>query len=409
MGMAKTIFLSIALAFMAAVTGSAQNIRKTDASSGKVGVLVGFSSDAGLSRGKDGATVSRYETWWIVRDDSGARVTSKLPDIVLPRKDGFWRLGIQATCQFRARDKGDADDHGEIVTEDIEYAVPIGQTPKILMEYPACDAATAARVLSPTYDPYSATSSANPAAECRWKTKSFMSVLPDVASTYASEGVRESCDPHQHEEYSAHAQNPDDLRSDIPFGKMFGDKGNAEWSRAIGAELAKDRSNCSDAPPPETGGWYLAHGEGRWRAVALVQWGPYTADCVFSANAKVSVPRALTHAAPLSIPWVELEKELPGVSDAYVSPDGSLLVAIQSTENAANHQWRVSSVGVFEFSGNKVGAKLLDLPRADIVMVEWAGGPYVDKWTDELSGFEKRGLPRPSVTVVANPDSTPAN
>jgi hypothetical protein len=186
--------------------------------------------------------------------------------------------------------------------------VPIGQAPKLALEYPACDAATAKRALDANYDPYAGTSDENAPAECQWEKKSFMSVLPDLVSTYVSEGVRESCDPHQHEEYSAHGQSPDDLQADIPFGKMFGEKGSSEWARVIRAELAKDQSSCSDAPPPEAGGWYLEHSEDRWHAVALMQWGPYTADCVFSANAKVSVPRTLTHAAPLSVPWAELEK-----------------------------------------------------------------------------------------------------
>jgi hypothetical protein len=407
MGVPKAIFLSIASLLLTVVTGSAQNIRNTDIGSGKVGILIGLSSDPDSSQGKNGSSVSRAETWRIVRDGGGAHVAAKIPDIILPRKDGFWRAGIQATCQLRPRDKSNADDRGEIITKDIEYAVPIGQTPKLLLDYPACNAATAKRVLDSSYDPYAGSRDQNAPQECRWEKKSYMSVLPDLLSTYASVGVREACDPHQHEEYSAHVQSPDDLKADIPFGKIFGEKGDAEWARAIGAELGKEQS-CSDARTPEAGGWYLVHREGRWHAVALVQWGPYTADCVFSADTKESVSHALTHAAPLPISWAQLEQPLPGVSDAYASPDGSVLVAIQSKEDVTNHQWRVSSIGVFGFSGNKVGAKLFDLPPSGIVMVEWATGAYVDKWTEVLSGFEKRGSPRPSVTAIASPGSTPA-
>jgi hypothetical protein len=59
MGVAKTIFLSIAVLFMATVASGAQNIRKTGVRGGKVGILVGLSSDADSSQGKDGAALSR--------------------------------------------------------------------------------------------------------------------------------------------------------------------------------------------------------------------------------------------------------------------------------------------------------------------------------------------------------------
>ncbi len=405
MSVAKSLLLSIALLFMAAVSGSAQNMRKTDARGGKLGILVGLSSDGDASQGKDGSPVLRYETRWIVHDRGGAHVAAKIPDVILPRKEGFWRAGIQATCQLRPRDKSDADDRGEIITKDIEYAVPIGQTPRLALDDPACDAATANRVLEANYAPNAETADANTPAECRWARKSFMSVLPDLVSTYSSEGMRESCDPHQHEEYSAHAQSPDDLQTDIPFGENIQRKGRVGMGSC-------DLSGTSEGSVFLFGRATARSRRlvfGAWRgSLALMQWGPYTADCVFSADANVSVPRALTHAAPLSIPWAELEKELPGVSDAYASPDGSVLVAIQSKEDRSNHEWRVSSIGIFDFSGNKVSAKFLDLPPTAIMMVEWATAAYVAKWADVLSGFEKRGVPRPLIAVVANPDSTPA-
>ena len=391
MRLPKTVFLSIALLPLAIVSAGAQEAQKADTRNDKVGLLVGLLTDTSAPSEKDSSPASKYRTWWIVRDSAGAHVAAKIPDVILPRKDGFWRLGIQPTCQFRPPDKDYPEDRGEIVTEDIEYAVPIQQTPELRLDYPACDAATQDRVFTPGYDPYATASDNDAPKECRWKKRSFTSVLPDLVSLGAAEGVRETCDPHEREQYSAYAQNPDDMQAHIPFGELFGEKGNREWSRAINAEL--DEADVT----PEEGGWYLAHSGGQWHAVAQVQWGRYTAEDVHSANTRVLVPRSLTHSVPLPIPWDQLQKLLPGLADAYVSPGGSVLLAVQSKEDPSNHQRRIWSVSLFDLTGNKVGAKLLDLPPSGIIMVEWSTGDYVDRWTQVFSAVEKRGLPKPSL------------
>ena len=71
------------------------------------------------------ASMVAYETLWIVRDSSGAHVAAKLPDIIVPRKSGFWRLGIAHTCQLAPPVSSEASDHGNIRTDDIAYATPV--------------------------------------------------------------------------------------------------------------------------------------------------------------------------------------------------------------------------------------------------------------------------------------------
>ncbi len=391
MNLPKTILLSGALLPLAVISAGAQEVQKAEPRSDKVGLLVGIPADAGSSNEKNSSPVSRYETWWVIRDSTGAHVAAKLHDVIVPRKEGFWRLGIQPTCQFRPPDKDYPDDRGEIVTEEIEYAVPIQETPELWLDYPACDAATQDRVFAPGYDPYATSSDNDVPKECRWKKKSFTSVLPDLVSIDAAMGVRETCDPHEREEYRAYVQNPDDTQSHLSFGSIFGENGNREWSRAINAEL--DEAGVT----PEEGGWYLAHSGGQWHAVAQLQWGGYTVENVHSANTKVSVPRSLTHSAPLPIPWGQLEKQLPGLADVYVSPGGSVLLTVQTKEDPSTHQLHISCVSLFDFTGGKLGLKLLDLPATHIVMAEWSTGDYVDKWTHVLSAVEKQGLPKPSL------------
>ena len=95
----------------------------------------------------------QYETLWIVRDASGARITAKLSDIIVPRKSGFWRIGIEHTCQLSSAAKGDPNDHGNISTADVAYAVPVGKAPLVELEYPACDPQTAKRLFDDSYNP----------------------------------------------------------------------------------------------------------------------------------------------------------------------------------------------------------------------------------------------------------------
>jgi hypothetical protein len=56
---------------------------------------------------------------------------------------------------------------------------------------------------------------------------------------------------------------------------------------------------------------------------------------------------------------------------------------------------------LFDFSGNKLGAKLLELPAAKIVMAEWATGRFVPSWTKSLSALQAQGLPAVVVKVRA--------
>jgi hypothetical protein len=114
------------------------------------------------------------------------------------------------------------------------------------------------------------------------------------------------------------------------------------------------------------------------------------------------VPRTLTHAVPIPIPWAALQKQLPGISDAYVAPGASVLLAIQSKkDDPVSGEGQTVAVALYDFSGNKLGAKLLDLPATKILMAEWATGRFVQSWTESLSTLQAQGLPAVVVRVRA--------
>jgi hypothetical protein len=267
-----------------------------------------------------------------------------------------------------------------------------------------------------SYRPYAGDNPQPPApdapSECGWQNLWFSSVLPDLISVSYYQGLSESCDPRGGNAYQqVWVQNPDDPVSSldrahayIQFDQIFGAEGHRAWIRAVTASGPSGDSCLADVPREELddeSGWFLLHFYGKWLTYALVQKGRF---CAVACYPKVAVPRSLTHAATLPVAWPALEKQLPGISDAYLSPSGSILLAIVSKQNAHPRQSQVISVALFDFSGNKLGVKLLELPPGDIVMAEWATGRYVQSWTDSLSTLQSRGLPAPVVRPA-----TPSN
>ncbi len=80
--------------------------------------------------------------------------------------------------------------------------------------------------------------------------------------------------------------------------------------------------------------------------------------------------------------WILLRSSISGISDAYVSPNGDMLIAITKSE-----------MRFFEARRGIPGKLLLKLPAEKIVMAQWATGTHVGDWTKELSGLSKQGLP----------------
>ena len=358
----------------------------------------------------------RYETLWIVRDAAGTRIAATLPDIVVPRKSGFWRIGIAHTCQFTPAARGDANDHGNISTEDFPFAVAAGQLPVVELDHPVCNAQAAKRLFDDSYNPEFVPEpdsdhppDANAHSECGWANRWFESVLPDLVSVSYFQGVSEICEPQGGNDYKEiWVQRPDDVfpfvgpaQQQIPFDVVFGAAGHRAWIQAVSGGQPEGDSCIADNPDEDMQqtGWSLKHVHGEWRTHAFAQVGRV---CTASADPKVVVPRSLTHAVPLPIPWAALEKQLPGITDAYVAPGGSVLLAIQSTKgDAVSEEGQTVAVTLYDFSGNKLGAKLLDLPAAKIVMAEWATGRFVQSWTESLSALQANGLPTVVVKVRA--------
>jgi len=357
----------------------------------------------------------KYETLWIVQDAAGAHVAAKLSDIIVPRKSGFWRIGIEHACQFTPPwAKSDPNDHGNISTEDVAYAVPVGDAPIVEVRNQTCNSETAKRLFDDSYDPVNGDPhrEQNAPSECGWISRWIESVLPDLISISYFQSGSDACDPRGGNFFKeTWVQSPDDpipsnaegpANQQIPFDFLFGAAGRRAWIRAITGRRPDGTDSCvtDNLEDVEPNGWSLRHSRGEWRPSAFVQVGRV---CTAFGDPKVAVPHSLTHATPLPISWAALEKQLPGISDAYVSPGASVLLTVNFDKDSSLANPRIVSVALFDFSKNTVGPKLLDLPPSKIVMAEWATGRFVQSWTDSLTALQSKGLP--AVTIKVRPSN----
>ena len=72
----------------------------------------------------NGKQPSSYRTFLITFRDGKAQLAADLPDLIVPRKDGFWRVGTLH--------KGPPGKHG---TQEFVYAVPVRSVPHAVGEY----------------------------------------------------------------------------------------------------------------------------------------------------------------------------------------------------------------------------------------------------------------------------------
>jgi hypothetical protein len=374
------------------------------------GLVLGYVSGQHHLEWSEIPSMVQYRTLFIVSDASGVRIVATLPDLIVPRKTGFWRLGIEHTCQVAPDDDRD---HGNIETQDIAYAVPAERPPIVELKYPACDSDTAKRVANDSYIPCPS----NPPSynECGGLHLSFKSVLPDLISISAIElDLCLTRDGHNYAE--KWVQNPDDpmapffetwhvdsIPSDtkIRFDHIFGPSWHNAWVRAVSPLQDAPGETCGDPSLMQQTGWNLEHGQGQWRTAAYVN---VDGSCEGIGRPEISVPRSLTQAVPLPIPWSVLEEQLSGISDAYFSPAGSIVLAVQSAAGPASNESHVTSAALFDFSEGKIGRKLFDLPAGDVVMAEWVTGRSVKEWAESLSALQIRSLPAPVLKLKPQPN-----
>ena len=339
------------------------------------GVLIGVSTPTG------------YETLWVVRDASRP-LRATIRELLVPRVDGWWRLGTTPICStggpegqwmevlWRAR-----ADSAAVISE-FCHELPRGELPlPIYVE-----------------DSAAADSARKEMVRCSWSKIEINFVSPEYLAVGEQSGQTEECEPRGGRWYQSYYVSRFNGDSSLALAELSSPRVDSIGRVALSTaakELAKDEvcaSIVEGFDPSELfeigAAWYPSRFGGRWMPVLVEQLG--MGECQLHPIVDIALDTELTGHDVLRPSWAALSKQIRGLTDAFTSPGGDMVI-VRATDSLFMY------LGESEKLGRRIGA--VPFPDRKIVMLQWARGRNVARWNKEIDAMLKRGLPTPRVVA----------
>ena len=309
-----------------------------------------------------------YRTLWITMSGDRAEVADELADLIVPRPDGFWRVGITTLCR-------------EAGTRQVVWQTRLGRAPSV----PGTPCPEPVPI-DPT-DADALDSAAAPSSEpqgCDAHTATIHAVLPEWVSERYTFSQTEACEPRGGRWRDSSIVRRFEVRSAVGLREVWGGRAERAYSEAVARgylELSKEMS-CPEPIPEEydLASWMIEHRRGAWRAVAA--YNENVGDCSVWAAMYPVLPAAVT-GRPAPVVPLDTTK----FRDWAVSPDGRYVVTLAKVRQ---DEVRLE---VHAVKGRKPYQELLghDMgSQSRIVVAEWATGRYVAEWTRAMRSTPRK-------------------
>ncbi len=309
---------------------------------------------------------SPYITIWLQWTPASARIRL-LRDIILPRKDGFWRFGVN---------NSGVEANGGHNNQDFFWLAPLGAKPSLTRAQDlgtgSLDVDRRLTYIGPDYFSYRESVESLAAKYSESKSGSLRS-LDEFAKAPAEESYYDN--------------------SGISLTQILGSDAKLQFDK-ITEKFAPKSSDETDAEtePCATWGyqssetdWYISHAQGRWKSTIFVNGG---CDGSISADLAIQLTSKLVGHDPIPLAWDSVKTAFPGAQHAFSSPKGDWLVVLTRDE-----------IYLAPVSGATIGkpASSSAIPYGIPVMAQWSLGKYVDLWDQQLS---KVPLPNDDVILT---------
>jgi hypothetical protein len=217
---------------------------------------------------------------------------------------------------------------------------------------------------------------------CGYEHLAITFVSPDFVAVSRVKGQSEECEPRGYHSYaSATVRRLDSIDTPIGYASVAG-----AWARPSVLRQAEPDSGCHDLDFSDLSGelsdWLIERRAGRWQARTFFQ--PGLADCMYTNEIQQLLPLAATGHDTLVMPWTSIVAAVPQATDAFSSPAADMLVVVAPGE-----------LQIFEVRRRSLGQKLVTVPAGQVVMIQWALGRNVARWTTALSQIAASPLRKP--------------
>jgi hypothetical protein len=343
------------------------------------GVLLGVA----VSTAKEGSDTQdfasiyapRYQTLWIAPDPTGElKVLASLPELVVPRRDGFWHVGAKQVCEF--------SDKNESLRQAV-WAAPVSKAGEVEQIEP-CTSHKPEDYAGPNFR---SEEDKDKISQCGFSLVDIEYLSPELMSISAYSSQSEDCEPrggHYSQDYYVRRFDSDHA---IAFSQLLGPSAHTAYIRALPKQARNDGGDdCGEPSGADDSGWGIVRERGRWRPHLHENLGNF--GCSADATVNVPIPSSLTGDTSAVLPWKFLQSKISGIEDAYLSPAADLLIAVTHSE-----------VKFYEVRDGVPGKLLLTLPGSGIVMAQWATGKHVQDWTAQVGSLAQQHLPEPVIRV----------
>lgn len=323
----------------------------------------------------------KYQTLWVAPDANGKLIVlATIPELIVPRRDGFWHVGVKQVCEF---DEGTGDGGGNESVGQTIWTAPVAKAGEVEQDHP-CTPHKPEDYASPFGR---SDEDKNKISQCGFTLTNIEFLSPELISLRKYSGQSEDCEPRGGRYSETDYVRRIDSAEAVSFGGLLGPLATKAYTKAL-PEKAQDGAgeDCGEPSADSDTGWGIRRTSRRWAAYASLSLGNF--GCSASGVIDFRIPRSLTGESATPFDWktfVAIEKEL---QDGYVSPTGDLAIAVTKTE-----------MKFYEVREKVPGKVLLSLPARAIVMVQWATGAHVPDWTAQLQKIAGQPLLGPVVRV----------
>lgn len=398
-----------------------------------------------------------HRTLWIA-PKAGTLQIIELPDLIVPRKTGFWRVGTRFYCD---PDEVKEEPHKAPSPDGAFFAAPVDQQPVVygVVQCPAhvqylstegpCgdNVPDGARGIDVSFvnDEYISLDDwgrTDCGAHPDYGGRKTVERLGDPARNPVAYGDIESGGAgNEYDRRAAHALidhngTVDRNGHSVPFGEGDSEedkeirKNYPNWPTMSDMEkvAAMEKLDIGCFPEHDNKEWYIARSQGRWSATGIV-WTHRLCGYYVDFELPLHVSFAAPAAGPISLDAIKNQvtikdapdlKTIRGVTDILWSPNHELLVVFVDVDKACvSNPIEIclprqsepefadkTLLQVYFPHGQDLGKPVSSMQLKEYekpVMAEWATGSTVTRWATELKKIKAQGVVKPLVSSSPHP------